>query len=91
MLCQEETDITYGPEVKLTDAVSNYFSPDGPLHECSFKRLEELATKVYMRYMSTSAAEDAAGHSLRDPEIYGTAWTTPDEVQLPEPEDKNGG
>ncbi|KAJ6544427.1 hypothetical protein B0H19DRAFT_1380669 [Mycena capillaripes] len=87
LVCEEETGVTYGPEVKLTNAVSDYFGPNGPLHECSFERVEELATKVYKRYMCTSATEDATGHNTRDPEIYGPAWTATTDIQSEDDDD----
>lgn len=89
MVCQEETGIEYGPEVKLIDAVSKYFGPESQLHGCSFKRLQDLAEKVYMRYMCTAAAEDALGHLPRDPEIYGPAWNANVDVEM-ESEDETG-
>ncbi|KAJ7689944.1 hypothetical protein B0H17DRAFT_1331568 [Mycena rosella] len=76
------TGVKYGPEVKLTDAVSMYLSPEGKLLDCSFERLQELAKKAYLRYMCTSAAENALGHSDRDPEIYGEAWNANPDVEM---------
>ncbi|KAK6972075.1 hypothetical protein R3P38DRAFT_2585508 [Favolaschia claudopus] len=77
LICQEETGVTYGAEVKLTDALSKYFDPDGGLYECSFDKLRQLAGTVYRRYMCTAASEDALGHAQRDTEVYGPAWTAP--------------
>jgi hypothetical protein len=53
-----------------------YFDPaqEGPLSDCTFEQLHELATKVYDRYMCSAAADDALGHSPRDNEIYGEPW-----------------
>ncbi|KAJ7479355.1 hypothetical protein B0H11DRAFT_2233788 [Mycena galericulata] len=82
LVCQEETGIEYGPEVKLVDAVSKYFGPEGQLYECSFERLQNLAEKVYTRYMTTAAAEDALGHSPRDPAIYGSPWNANVDVDM---------
>ncbi|KAJ6481317.1 hypothetical protein C8R47DRAFT_1186616 [Mycena vitilis] len=74
LVCEQETGVEYGPEVKLTDTLANYFGPEGPLHKCSFEQLERFATTVYKRYIATSAAEDALGHASRDTEMYGPAW-----------------
>ncbi|KAF7372949.1 hypothetical protein MSAN_00502000 [Mycena sanguinolenta] len=79
LVCEQETDVFYGAQVKLTDLVSHYFDNNGPLYQCSFERLETFATTVYRRYMCTSAAEDAKGHSsTRNTDIYGAAWSAPD-------------
>ncbi|KAJ7314636.1 hypothetical protein DFH08DRAFT_926962 [Mycena albidolilacea] len=78
LLCEGSTGEVNGPDVKLLDAVQLYFNPGGQLHDCSFKKLGELAELVYKRYMSNGAAEMALGHSPRPVDVYGPAWTAND-------------
>ncbi|KAJ7245530.1 hypothetical protein C8J57DRAFT_1679531 [Mycena rebaudengoi] len=60
---------------KLLDSLQTYFSPDGPLSDCTFDELHALASTVYDRYMCSAAADDALGHTDRDLEIYGESWS----------------
>ncbi|KAK7023848.1 hypothetical protein R3P38DRAFT_2954526 [Favolaschia claudopus] len=86
LICQQQTGVIYGTDIKLTDAVSKYFEPDGRFDECTFEDLRKLAGIVYDRYMCIAAGEDALGHSSRDTEIYGPAWTAETNVESDEDE-----
>ncbi|KAK7025899.1 hypothetical protein R3P38DRAFT_3193539 [Favolaschia claudopus] len=88
LICEQETGVSYGTEVKLTDAVSKYFEQKGPFHNCSFEELRKFGDTVYLRYLCTAAAEDALGHSPRDAKIYGPAWTAPKRTVIEEEEEE---
>ncbi|KAF8193518.1 hypothetical protein K438DRAFT_1589343 [Mycena galopus ATCC 62051] len=74
VLCEQKTGVITPTNTKLLDSFTAYFAPDAPLGKCTFDQLHEFASTIYDRYMCSAAADDAAGHDLRNTEIYGEPW-----------------
>ncbi|KAH9931770.1 hypothetical protein B0H21DRAFT_836229, partial [Amylocystis lapponica] len=89
LLCEEQSKVSYPAHMKLTDALQKYFEKDGPLGNCSFETLNDLASKCYERYMSTTSHDDALGNTPRDASFYGSEPTVAPEVD-PQSADTGG-
>ena len=74
LVCQEETQKIYAANISLLDILQGYFAQDGALAvptKCSFEDLSAMATKIYLRYMTNTASEDAQGLYERNREFHG--------------------
>lgn len=61
----------------LTDNLSAYFGSSGPLANCTFERLQQLASVTYNRYMRSEAADDCEDYRTWKESIYGPAFRDP--------------
>lgn len=71
LICEEETKRSTDQQIKLLEALQQYFGKKGELEHCSFEQLVTFAERVYDRYLCLAAYDDTCGNYARDPKIYG--------------------
>ncbi|KAI0687975.1 hypothetical protein BC835DRAFT_1419524 [Cytidiella melzeri] len=71
LICEEDSSETCDVKVPLLTCLANYFGNNGPFANCSFEHLMEFSAKVYKRYLTLAAYDDAFGYRPRNTTLYG--------------------
>lgn len=78
IICEAKTGQIKPPTKKLLELLDKYFLEDGPLEDCPFESLHEMASLVYTRYMCAEAHDAAVSYIEHAPDVYGVPVTLPD-------------
>ncbi|KAG8689251.1 hypothetical protein FRC08_011031 [Ceratobasidium sp. 394] len=59
VLLQEEAGLSLEPTDRMLDGLGTHFAPGGRYQDCNLDKLEEVAGRIYARYMTTDVYQQA--------------------------------